>query len=360
MTTVAQPAEVRPSKLFFILSGEHETLPQAEVTAILESAGIPSSSNEKRYRLLTLEAPTRALALVAERSLMFDCCGTVLGETRTAADQIKRLVRELPIKNFVAGSESFAVRSDRLGGAQKQIRRAELERDVGATISEMIPGISVSLENPDVTFHCTLSEDSFILGISHFTKPSGQVAPRLPRKRPVFHPSTMPPKIARCMVNLARARPNSNFADPFSGVGGITLEAATIGCNVIALDANLRMVRGVRRNLRHFGLEPIGLIKSDARHMPLRSIDAIATDPPYGRGSSTMGVKMAQLIEDFLSGVGDSLTGGSHVCISAPETVNLEDYGRQAGFAIIERHLFRVHRSLTRQILVLRNRRQVG
>jgi tRNA (guanine10-N2)-dimethyltransferase len=242
-----------------------------------------------------------------------------------------------------------------MAGAHKQLRRVDLERDVGSMVKETASQLKVDLTNPDVTFVCLLNADSFILGLSRFAKPSGLIAPRLPRRRPIFHPSTMPPKIARCMVNLARPQPNATFVDPFSGVGGIALEAAMIGCNVIALDANLRMVRGVRKNLRHFGLNPFGLIKSDARHIPLLGVDAIATDPPYGRGSSTMGVKMTHLIEEFLSVVGDVLKAGSHVCISAPDQVRIEDYAQQAGLTVREKHLARVHRSLTRQFVVLKN-----
>lgn len=285
---------------------------------------------------------------------MFDSCGVAVGECEAEEGEIHRLIRTLPLEDLTRGSESFAVRSARLGGTHKQLRRVDLEKDVGSIVKQIVPRLKVELEEPDLTIVCIIFENSFLLGISGFSKPSGLIAPRLPRKRPVFHPSTMPPKIARCMVNLARSRPERTFADPFSGVGGIALEAATIGCNVIALDANLRMVRGARKNLRHFGHDLLGLVHGDARHLPLHSVDAIATDPPYGRGSSTMGVKMTHLVSEFLLGVGDSLRTGSHVCISAPSQVQVEDYAKEAGLIVRERHLARVHRSLTRQFVVLR------
>jgi tRNA (guanine10-N2)-dimethyltransferase len=165
----------------------------------------------------------------------------------------------------------------------------------------------------------------------------------------------MPPKIARCMVNLARARPGATFADPFSGVGGILIEAAVIGCNILGMDASLRMLRGARRNTKYFGLEASGFLRIDAREMPLREIDAMATDPPYGRGSSTMGAKVSNLVEDFLAGAKWSLNRGGHICISAPVEVDVEGYARAVGFTVKERHLLRVHRSLTRQFVVLQN-----
>jgi len=157
------------------------------------------------------------------------------------------------------------------------------------------------------------------------------------------------------MVNLARARPGRIFADPFCGVGGITLEAATIGCDVIALDASLRMVRGVRRNLRHYGLADLGFVHGDARKTPLAGVEAIATDPPYGRDSSTMGATTTLLFRDFLFRVRDVLKRDSHICISSPRELELERFATEAGLTVREKHLARIHRSLTRQFVVLRN-----
>jgi len=357
MTSVTESTHdsLKSCKLFFILSGEHESLPQAEVEAILESEGVPYTPVSRSYRLLTLESQEQALKVVSDRSLMFDSCGVVLGECEAEENEIRRLVRSQPIENLLGGLESFAVRSARMGQSRTHVRRVDLERDVGGLVKEMAPQIKVHLTNPDATLMCLLHGRTFVLGLSGFRKPSGLIAPRLPRKRPVFHPSTMPPKIARCMVNLARARPGGIFADPFSGVGGISLEAATIGCNVVALDADLRMTWGVRRNLRHFGRDPLGLVNGDARMMPLHSIDAIATDPPYGRGSSTMGLKTTHLVREFLLNARNALQTNCHLCISSPEQVEVERYAQDAGFEVREKHFARVHRSLTRQFVVLRN-----
>jgi tRNA (guanine10-N2)-dimethyltransferase len=167
----------------------------------------------------------------------------------------------------------------------------------------------------------------------------------------------MPPKIARCMVNLSRARPGSKFTDPFCGVGGILIEAAVIGCDVLGIDASTRMLRGARRNLRYFGLDALGLVHADARTTPYREgcFDAMATDPPYGRGSSTMGVKMQTLVREFLEGAVKLLRKGGHMCISVPVEVDIEGYAYDVGFIVKEQHLVRVHRSLTRKFTVLRS-----
>lgn len=343
------------SRLFLVLSGEHASLPTAEVEAILESAGIKFAVLGESYRLLMLHAPKHALKVISERSLMYNWCGIALGECEAEERQINELVRSLPLRDLTKNAKSFAVRSARLGGVNREHHRVDLERNVGALVKDEVPELDVHLSNPDVTFVCLLYDNIFLLGISSFAKPSGLIAPRRPRKRPVFHPSTMPPKIARCMVNLARAKPSGTFADPFSGVGGISIEAAVLGCNVVAMDADLRMLRGARRNLKHFGLDALGFLDGDARHAPFHDLDAIATDPPYGRGSSTRGVKAANLIREFLVGASSCLKRGAKMCIASPDDVEIEDYAQEAGLRMGERHLARVHRSLTRQFVVLQN-----
>jgi len=347
--------QTKTDRLFFVLSGEHASLPAAEVKAILEASGVKFSGTTLSYRLLTLNAPPSALKAVSERSLMYDWCGLCLGESEADGQQIDALVRSQANERLTRGAETFAVRSVRLGGAAKSVRRVPLEARVGSVLKESLPGLRVQLESPDLVFACVLYEDKFLLGVSSYSKPSGLVAPRLPRRRPVFHPSTMPPKIARCMVNLARSAPGRRFADPFSGVGGIAIEAAVIGCRVLGMDANLRMLRGARRNMNHFGFEAEGYLNSDARHLPIHDLDAIATDPPYGRGSSTMGTKVTALVKEFLEGVKSSLKKDAHLCISAPVEVQVEEYAQEAGFTLREAHFAKVHRSLTRQFVVLQN-----
>lgn len=352
------PEHSNPQRtLFFVLSGEHESLPAAEIQAILESEGFQPSSAVSNYRLLTLEAPPEALTRVAERSLMYNWCGVRVGECEADESQILSFVKNQPLEELTKGVRSFAVRSTRIGGTMKAIQRVKLERDVGSVVKESVPGLTVELEHPDLTFACILHGTRFMFGISGVKKPSGLMAPRRPRKRPVFHPSTMPPKIARCMVNLARARPGEKFADPFCGVGGILIEAAVIGCDVLGVDASTRMLRGARRNLNYFKLDALGYVHGDARTSPYRGgLGAMATDPPYGRGSSTMGVKMTTLIREFLSKAAGMVGRGGHLCISAPAEVDVEEYAADGGLTVKEQHLVRVHRSLTRRFTILQNR----
>jgi len=348
-------SSINSSRLFFILSGEHSSLPIAEIEAILESEQLEFTRSYASYRLLILQASPEALQLVSQRSLMYDQCGLQLGQSSADENEIVRLVRSLPLEKICAGSENFAIRSVRLGGVNKRIKRTVLEKQIGAMLKDQVPRLKVNLTKPELTFLCVIHEDSIIFGILTHLRPTGPISLRRPRKRPVFHPATMQPKIARCMVNLSRARPGKTFADPFCGVRGIVIEASLIGCDVLGVDANPRMLRCVRRNVRYFGLPTFGLIIGDARRLPFHGLDAIATDPPYGRDSSTRGLRLHDLLKEFLAGAPSSMKPGASLCVSAPSDVDLSSLTRDAGFKLKESYLIRIHRSLTRQFVVARN-----
>jgi tRNA (guanine10-N2)-dimethyltransferase len=229
-----------------------------------------------------------------------------------------------------------------------------LEREIGGVLREKSRGVKVNLDRPDVTFLCIVSSRGLLLGKVTHSRVPGLIASRRPRKRPVFHPSTMQPKLARCVVNLARPPERAILLDPFCGVGGILLEAVAIHCRAIGADADPRMVRGARTNLTHYGAEPFGLMIADATRIPMRGVETIVTDPPYGREASTHGRRLHALMQEFLPAAYGVLSKKGHLCICCPSELRIMSIARSAGFKLIEAHLLYVHRSLTRRILVLR------
>jgi tRNA (guanine10-N2)-dimethyltransferase len=153
------------------------------------------------------------------------------------------------------------------------------------------------------------------------------------------------------MVNLSGARPGSRFLDPFVGSGGLLIEASLVGCDTIGIDIVLEMVKGSKTNLQSLRSSWQSVCLGDARHLPIREVDAVATDPPYGRSSSTRGRETQALVEDFLGEVSTILKTGSKICLSVPSDVHVN--GIASGhLKTVEEHLMRVHRSLTRKITV--------
>jgi len=341
-------------RLFFVVSGEHRTLPHAEIRAILQSHKIRFKEAEASQKLLRIEADCSALELVARRSMMFEQCGIEIAATKPDKERLLSVLRRKRLARHLERRKSFAVRSLRVGGAYKQLQRITMEREIGRVLQDKWPKVKVDLDHPDITFLCIISLRKFLLGELVHSRVPGVIASRRPRKRPVFHPSTMPPKLARCIVNLARPFEGAVFLDPFCGVGGILLEAVATGCRAAGADADPRMVRGARANLEHYGADPLGLIIADATKMPIRSVESIATDPPYGREASTRGRRLDALLREFLPAAHTVLSKRGHLCICSPKEVRLTLIARAAGFKVVESHLLYIHRSLTRRILVLR------
>lgn len=291
---------------------------------------------------------------------MYDQCGIEI--TSAPADRRRFLsrVERLNLADHFADRDSYAVRSLRIGGAFRQFERVALERELGGILHSKRKSLRVDLDHPDVTFLCIVSPEGFLLGEVTHSRVSGIIAARRPRKRPVFHPSTMPPKLARCLVNLGRPADEAVFLDPFCGVGGILLEASLIRCKAIGVDTDPRMIRGAKKNLSHYRADAFGLIVGDATKMPLRSVGSIVTDPPYGREASTHGRELGSLLKDFLPSAHSLLSKQGCLCICCPSDVQILRIAKAAGFELVESHMAYVHRSLTRRIVVFRKRWRRG
>jgi tRNA (guanine10-N2)-dimethyltransferase len=344
------------ARLFFVVSGEHRTLPHAEIRAILQSQEIHFKQIAASTKLLRVTADSSALEAVSRRSVMYEQCGFEIAATSQGKKRLLSLLSRMDLSGHFADKHSFAVRSLRVGGAFRYLNRATLEREIGAVLKDKSRGVKVNLDRPDVTFLCIVSSRGLLLGEITHSRVPGLIASRRPRKRPVFHPSTMQPKLARCIVNLARPPERGILLDPFCGVGGILLEAAAIRCRAVGADADTRMLRGARTNLAHYEAEAFGLIVADATKIPIRGVESIVTDPPYGREASTRGRRLHALIREFLPSAHSVLSGKGHLCICCPSKLRIMSIAERAGFKLVESHLLYVHRSLTRRILVLSKR----
>jgi len=176
-----------------------------------------------------------------------------------------------------------------------------------------------------------------------------------PTDRPFFQPGSMAPADARAYANLAGAAPGRTLLDPMCGTGGLPLEAGLVGADVVACDAQRKMVRGTRENLREYvGDSPESptwdVARGDATALPLRddAADGVAFDAPYGRQSKIATHDLADLVSGALA----------EAARVAPRAVVVADRdwrgpARAAGWTVDAAFERRVHRSLTRHVLVL-------
>ena len=165
------------------------------------------------------------------------------------------------------------------------------------------------------------------------------------------------------MVNLAHTKAESLVLDPFCGTGTSLIEAMYIGCKTVGVDAQRRMIKGTRKNLRFFNIDAEGLVLADARQLPFFKVDCVITDPPYGRSSSTLKSTTKQLVQDVLASTHGLLGVGQRICIALPIRVNEQgevnrmsedsaELVKELGYKTIESHKVFIHRSLTREIMV--------
>jgi tRNA (guanine10-N2)-dimethyltransferase len=275
----------------------------------------------------------------------------VLTESSKTPSDILHSLSDLDLGGLLKAQRSFAVRAKEVRGQAKGVNLGQLEREIGTLVKERAHRIPVDLENPGVLFYIIFTNDRALVCLNVAEAEERGFTQRRPGFRPFFHPTSMHPRLARAMVNLSGAKLGSAFLDPFCGSAGMLIEAGIIGCNSVGVDIDPQMVMGSERNIRHLELHRTNVCVGDARHMPIREVDAIATDPPYGRSSSTKGEATPTLVEEFLREAPLLLKKGSRICLSMPSTINLDALASK-GLRLIEAHSARVHRSLTRRIVV--------
>jgi tRNA (guanine10-N2)-dimethyltransferase len=152
---------------------------------------------------------------------------------------------------------------------------------------------------------------------------------------------------------MTGVKSGETLLDPFCGTGGVLIEAGLMGIVPIGSDLREDMVKGCEVSLAKFGLEA-RLFPADVRKLKehVARVDAIATDPPYGR-STTMGGDIEALYSKSFEVFSDVLRRGRRLSIIVPKE-HLIALGKE--FMELEAsHSLRVHKSLTRHFCLFRN-----
>jgi tRNA (guanine10-N2)-dimethyltransferase len=332
------------------MSGEHQTLPFSEIRSILEAEGYKYHVQEELSQVLRLEADVECVKVVASRSALARVCCLELFNCRAAFSEILAKIREISLDEILKPDESFVVRVRRVKKASPNLVCMNLERKLGELVLYQVRKAKVNLKFPDKTFFGVLTQDRFIFGLKITEISPTSYMERTPRKHPFFHPSAMPTKLARCMVNLAQPKNGDLVLDPFCGTGSMLVEAGLIGCRVIGIDVQRWMVKGSIQNLSKYGVNPDGMVVADVRHLPLSSVDCVIADPPYGRCATTFGSSVEQIVRDAFISIKDKIRKGGKICMSAPKNVEIGEIAERLGFKQLESHFVYVHRSLTREI----------
>jgi len=239
------------------------------------------------------------------------------------------------------------VRSTRIGEAHKDVDLAAMTRRAGGLLAK----------DKGVDLHSPASEVRLVFSRSvHAGRLIGSIdrasfESRMNKRLPFHCPVSLHPKFARALVNLTQVPDGGTVLDPFCGTGAILAETNLAGLKAIGTDLSEKMVEGAMANLKHVGATAVTRICDvGAIEMVVGEVDGIATDPPYGRSTSTNGEPLDELYARSFRAFADVLGRGCRLAIAVPDTGVLE---AARGFRLLETHPLWVHRSLTRNFCVL-------
>ena len=338
--------------LFFLISGEFETLSFAELKAILEAEGFKYKVTEKLDQIVRIQADAESVKQVLRRSSYTRICVEELFTCEANDEALTQAANAVNFSGILAEGETFEVRIRRIREYAEKEATMDYERKLGKLILQNAPHAKVDLKHADKTFFGVLTNGKLVFGVKLAEIVPKPFVERRARKKPFFHPSAMNAKLARCMVNLAHAQTGTYVLDPFSGTGSTLIEATLIGCKAVGIDVRRRLANGTLRNVRHFDLAPEGVIIADARKLPLSHVDCVVTDPPYGRSSTVLKSNTKAIVEGVLASAYPLLGKGQRICIASPKTLNIRRIGEKLGYKHLESNFAYVHRTLTREVAV--------
>ena len=316
-------------RLICELSGEHPDLPFAE----LELIGRETARNPQ-VAVIETDSPSLAGRLSLTRYVL-----AYLGECEADLPSFTSLLRELEL----TPSSPFSARVRIVAGSSMTLAVPELEKIMGSAIRGR-----VRLVDPAVEFRAVFSADRCYIGLVLYRTEPREFSQRRPGSRLFFHPGVMMPRMARALVNISLVREGEPLLDPFCGTGGIVLEAALAGARGIGCDIDRVMAAGSRKNV------PAGdFLVADTSTLPFGDscIPAVVTDLPYGQSVSVGASSLEALYHDALHEIRRVLVPGRRAVVVTHRDIDPLADGL---FSIVGSYRQRVHRSLTRRILVLR------
>jgi len=314
--------------LLFELSGENLSLATAELSCVGNV-----TRTENGIAIVDVDDPERTTRLAQTHVVM-----RLLGECDGTKEDLERLLESLAI----TAPGSFCCRARKIHPVTVNASQLELERMMGQKIHG-----NVDLKDPDIEYRAVFTNSRCFFGEVLHTIDRGSYAYRNPQRRAFFHPGVMMPLMARTMVNLTHIEPGQLLCDPFCGTGGMLLECDMMGIEAVGSDYDPEMLIGCSQNL------PNGAyIRADATNMPYpnEAFDAIATDLPYGQSTTIGADSIDTLYTGSLKEIRRVLKRGGRAVIVTH--TDIRPLAKDL-FEIVGYYEQRVHKSLTRRILVL-------
>src|SRR3990167_6856788 len=230
--------------------------------------------------------------------------------------------------NWTFVKNPFAVRVHDL--LEKE--HADIERRLASPIWDYLvkngKNPSVNLDKPKTTIHFIIGKKIFLTK-KLWGDESGKYKKREPNKRPAFHPATLKPKMARLQIDI----------------------------QTIASDFDPKSLSGAKANVKFYKkFGNVNFLKSDVKDLDkhLKQVDAIVTDPPYGRSSRVGAKSVLKLYQIFLNSSAKVLKKNGHVSFLYPHYIKVNKLINKKKWKTIAKSEIYAHGGLTRKILVLK------
>jgi len=331
-------------KLMFELSKEHPTLPAAEVRATLNAEQMDATLISSNEDVVIVETkPNEAgIRRVAERLALTFGIDELLFSCPTSLDEILRNAEKHPLPP----EGSIAIR------CKNRSSRIHSEQLIDLLGDVYTKKRVVNLTNPDREVRAVVTDRTTYLGIKKAGLDTSHFQQRRGHLRPFLSPITLHPKIARALVNLSQIKKQQTFLDPFCGTGGILIEAGLIGANIVGSDIEQKMIDGSKKNLEFYHLNNYQLYCTDIENIIqyAPSVDAIATDFPYARATTTKGEQLLRLYNRAFETIANVLKKNKYAVVGLSDE-GVRTIGEQY-LSVIATYPVKSHRSLTRYFIV--------
>lgn len=327
-------------QFFFELSGESKDMPPAEAIRCMEAEADDFNIIRQGPGYLIAEFDEKALDGIADRIALTKSMGRYLGEYDP--DDISNLEdAELP-------EGSFAVRGKRFEGMMKDADSQGMIRRIGGILSKKR---DVNLREPDFIIRMQMC-DTVHLYLEQRVTETDLLEKRKVGERPFFSPISLHPKYARALINLTGVKRGGTVLDPFCGTGGIVIEAAEMGMRAIASDFDPEMIAGCRENMMFYDLELADFETLDIGDISERfgNVDAVCTDPPYGRSTKTGGENIDHIYARAGTAISEVLAPGARAGIVLPHPIAYDT------MTLENTYIQKVHGSLSRHYHIFRKK----
>ncbi|MBI4448603.1 hypothetical protein HY641_01060 [Candidatus Woesearchaeota archaeon] len=252
------------------------------------------------------------------------------------ASNLLSTIDSLP-KSIISGSFAIRVYPQHL---------RDLERPIAKILFHKQSNPKVDLTNPDTLFAVFIHNKKVIVA-RHVLTVVNDFEKRKAHKRPGLRPVSLHPKLAAAMVNLTGIR-SGRILDPCVGTGGILLEASLMGLMSVGIDLDQEMVRRCRATLDHYGEHAADLRCQDALLHKGR-FPYVVSDLPYARNTPKMDVRA--FYKALIGRLEHWKT--KQAVLGMPHTIDPLDLIKGSGFKVRRRFTIYVHKSLSKQIVVL-------